>query len=207
MSWHVYTAVAASELATASARGATGQPAEAAAASGGREQWLALHGIDDAPVRLLPAGAVALAASEHATAPAPTAASLMAHARVAMQLGGVPFRFGAGAPSPHELQAQVASRAAALAQQLDVVGDCLEMVVRLPRAQEDRSSGKAYLSAKKRAAEATETLERRLAPAVRDYKQLGGRLLCLVPRERLSDFQRLAEDEDVSGPWPPSSFV
>ncbi|HEU0168354.1 MAG TPA: GvpL/GvpF family gas vesicle protein, partial [Chloroflexota bacterium] len=150
MTWHVYAAVAPAEL----------QPA--------------MGGIDGAPVRLLPAGAIAIAASEHAVVPLATPASLKAHARVAMTLGGVPFRFGADAPSCEDLQAQAAARVATLSEQLHAVGDCVEMVVRLPQVAVDRSSGTAYLTAKKRAAEHVEALQQRLSPELRDSKEQGG---------------------------------
>ena len=182
MTWHVYAAVAA------------GTP-------------LGVRGVEGAAVHLVEAGAVALAASEHPLPPVATPASMMAHAQVGLRLGGVPFRFGAAAGSPEELRAQMAPRAEELANKLEAVGDCVEMVVRMPEAAEDRTSGTAYLRAKKRAADQADAVRTRLAPAVREFKEQGGRLLCLVPREQLSQFRMLARDEDVSGPWPPSSFV
>jgi hypothetical protein len=166
-----------------------------------------LAGIDGAAVRLLEAGPVVVAVSEHAEQPVATEASLHAHARVALSRGGVPFRFAAGPSTAEDLKRQVAPKAAGLAAKLKAVGDCVEMVIRLPQP-DDRSSGTAYLRAKKRAAGEIEALKEGLQDLVRDLREApDGRLLCLVPRSRLADFRARVHGRDVSGPWPPSSFV
>jgi len=179
-----------------------------------------VKGIDGAPVAVLAAAGLGVAVSELAEEVQPTRDRLVQHHRVTMALlrnGGVaPFRFGNVFPGEAELRQELQGRAPELQEKLKSLAGCVEMAVRLavPAGQKP-ASGTDYLLHKKRELHAADHLRANLDKVVRDWRQdmkgdsLG--LACLVEQARIAEFKaKVAEIDmraEVSGPWPPSSFV
>jgi gas vesicle protein GvpL/GvpF len=180
----------------------------------------AVKGIDGAAVAILEAGGLAVAVSELPREITPTRDRLVQHHRVTMALlrgGGVaPFRFGNVFPGEAELRQGLQKRTSELERKLEALAGCVEMAVRqpLPPAGKPRS-GTDYLLAKRRRLLAGEQLRAKLGDVVKDWRQEDRRdsleLACLVPAGQVAEFQDRLEHADpsveVSGPWPPSSFV
>ena len=180
----------------------------------------AVKGIDGAEVAILEAGGVAVAISELSSEVEPTRDRLVQHHRVTMALlrgGGVaPFRFGNVFAGEAELRQGLGKRTSELEGKLEALAGCVEMSVRhpLPPAGKPRS-GTDYLLAKRRRLLAGEQLRAKLGDVVKDWRQEDRRdhleLACLVPAGRVAEFQERLQRADatleVSGPWPPSSFV
>lgn len=180
----------------------------------------AVRGIDGAEVVILEGDGVAVAVSELPREVKPTRDRLVQHHRVTMALlrsGGVaPFRFGNVFAGEAELRQGLQKRTSELEQKLEALAGCVEMSVRqpLPAAGKPRT-GTDYLLAKRRRLHAGEQLRAKLGDVVKDWRQddRGDSLevSCLVPAGRVAEFEdRLERAEpaaEVSGPWPPSSFV
>jgi hypothetical protein len=179
-----------------------------------------VRGIDGAPVEVVEAAGLGVAVSELARDVEPTRDRLVQHHRVTMALlrgGGVaPFRFGNVFPGEAELRQGLQKRASELGQMLETLAGYVEMCVRLPLPNGGKpGSGTEYLLHKKRQLHAADQLHSELAELVQDWREevRGNRLsvACLVPQARAAEFERKATQVDaraeVSGPWPPSSFV
>lgn len=97
----------------------------------------ALLGIDDSPVEVRAAGAVAAAVSRHDAAPEPTAEALLRHAVVVEALhqhrAVLPARFGTGVPDEGAVDDLLAQPG--LSARLDRVRDHVEVDVRLVSAE------------------------------------------------------------------------
>jgi hypothetical protein len=196
-----------------------------------------LRGIDGAAVELVPLGRLRVAATEHASTPAPERGSMLAHAAVVSRLyrcvPTVPVRFGqavvegpGGAPGVDTEHFEVLLRE---------VGGRVEYAVRAtrppPPVASDRSAsdGRAYLESR-REAERTRTayrvdLHRRLidatdplvplAVSTRAVEGRAGPERCFLVDGADDDvFRRRAEevlgtcvDLLLTGPWPPYTFV
>lgn len=179
-----------------------------------------VKGIDGAPVAILEAGGVGVAVSELSQEVEPTRDRLVQHHRVTMALlrsGGVaPFRFGNVFPGEAELRRELQERTSELERKLETLAGCVEMAVKqpLPAAAKPRS-GTDYLLGKKRRLLAAEQLRARLGDIVLDWRE-GAKgdsvdVACLIAVERMLEFREKLEHAEpgveVSGPWPPSSFV
>jgi hypothetical protein len=180
----------------------------------------AVKGIDGAPVAVLEAAGLGVAVSELAEEVRPTRDRLAQHHRVTMALlrsGGVaPFRFGNVFLGEAELRQGLLGRAAELEEKLKALAGCVEMAVRITlSAGKKPESGTEYLLQKKRHIDLADKLRVELGDMVKDWRQeLKGETLdvaCLIDRRQVTGFKtKLAEispNAEVTGPWPPSSFV
>jgi hypothetical protein len=185
-----------------------------------------VSGIDGSPVCVLEAAGLGVAVSELPRKVEPTRVRLVQHHRVTMALlrgGGVaPFRFGNVFPGEAELRRGLEPRASELGQRLEALAGCVEMGLRLPLGANEPAAGRgqrqgtAYLLRKRRQITAADELHARLKDVLKDWQQepsAEGVLAaaCLVEQRRVDELRaRLAEvapEAEVSGPWPPSSFV
>jgi hypothetical protein len=180
----------------------------------------AVSGIDGAAVAVLETAGLGVAISHLAEEVRPTRDRLVQHHRVTMALlrgGGVaPFRFGNVFPGEAELRQGMQGRASELVQKLEALAGCVEVAIRvaLPAGAKP-GSGTEYLLRKKGQLGIADKLQADLADLVKDWRQeLKGESLevaCLLDQRHLPALKaKVAEihpHAEVTGPWPPSSFV
>jgi Gas vesicle synthesis protein GvpL/GvpF len=175
------------------------------------------EGLGGRPLRALTEGELTAVVSDLDEPPRTDHETLWAYEQVVERLMAgstvLPARFGATAPTDHELTSMLAQRNSEFTQSLARVRDAVEFAVRAPAdarpSQHGARTGTGYMQRLVAQQRPLRQLDVSAAPLIRASQRTGHGHAYLVDRSEGEQFAYRARvlGLTITGPWPPYSFA